>query len=303
MPSFSQRIGKTSSDEYLQVDSADEGLRVGIWNAIWKTVIDDAWAKPKPTLRDEVLDDIWEHFFRKPTDETPKETHTILADIKDWMVKAEWYELYDLLEFVYSVLPPTEVTAFEASANRALESQRSAYRMMNGAILPVSDAVEVAEVTRASERLKERGIGPARDHLANAIQELGKRRRPDFDLAVREAAAAVQSVSRWAARRDVASLMDAFRDLDPGGLIPTTLKQGLASIFDTEGAQGSGHPFQLARGEVGLPEARFTIVSASALINYLLALAGPDRLNEAEIKPDGNQIGGSTDAPKALPEL
>jgi len=301
MPTFSQRIGKTPMDIDLQVDRADEALRVSIWNAIWRTLIDDPWAKPRPTLREEVLDDIWEHFFRRPSDETPHNPHEILAQLKEWVVECDWFHLYDLLEFLYSVLPPTEIGGYELAVNRGLEAERSAYRLMRGAILPVTDAVEVGEVTQASEGVLDRGIIPAREHMNAAIAELGKRRGSDYDKVVREATAAVQSVARWAASKDVASLQDAFSVLDGEGRLPTTFKQALGALFDTEGAQGSGHPFQQAGTEVGLVEARFTVVAASAVINYLLSIAKVEQIEEEGEEPSEKQLpAGSTDS-KALP--
>jgi hypothetical protein len=301
MPSFSQRIGKTPMELDLQVEGADDALRVAIWNAIWRTLIDDPWAKPKPTLREEVLDDIWEHFFRKPSDETPRDPHAILAHLKEWLADCKWYRAYDLLEFLHSVLPPTETGGFELAVNRGLEAERSAYRLMRGSILPVTDAVEVREVTQATEGIIERGIGPARDHMNTAIAELGRRRGANYEKVVREATAAVQSVARWMARKDVASLQEAFTALDEEGRLPTTFKQGLGALFDTEGAQGAGHPFQQAGSEVGLNEARFTVVTASAVINYLLSIAKVELIEEDQPDTSQKQIPTDESDPKALP--
>lgn len=302
MPSFSQRIGKTPMDPDLQVEGVDDALRVAIWNAIWRTLIDDPWAKPKPTLREEVLDDIWEHFYRRPSDETPRDPHEILARLKEWLAECEWFRAYDLIEFIYSVLPPTETGGYELAVNRGLEAERSAYRLMRGAILPVTDTVEVREVTQAAEGISERGIGPARDHLNSAIGELGKRRGADYEKVVREATAAVQSVARWTARKDVATLQEAFSSLDVEGRLPTTFKQGLGALFDTEGAQGSGHPFQQAGTDVGLREARFTVVTASAVINYLLSFAKFDLIEEkVEEDETQKQIPTQESDAKALP--
>ncbi|MFH0882298.1 MAG: hypothetical protein V2A56_04865 [bacterium] len=301
MPSFSQRIGKTPIELDLQVEGVDDALRVAIWNAIWRTLIDDPWAKPKPTLREEVLDDIWEHFYRRPSDETPRDPHEILARLKEWLAECEWYRAYDLLEFLHSVLPPTETGGYELAVNRGLEAERSAYRLMRGSILPVTDAVEVREVTQATEEIVERGIGPARDHMNTAIAELGKRRGADYEKVVREATAAVQSVARWTARKDVATLQEAFTALDEEGRLPTTFKQGLGALFDTEGAQGSGHPFQQAGSEVGLKEARFTVVTASAVINYLLSIAKVELIEEDQADSSQKQIPTAESDPKALP--
>lgn len=296
MTNFSQRIGMTNDDMGLQVDGVDERLRISIWNAVWRTLIDDPWVKPRPTLQEEFLADIWEHFFKQPADENPTEPYDLLDQLKVWVATSEWYLLYDLLEFVYTVLPPTAVQAYEVTVNRALESERSAYRIMEGVILPVSDAIEIREVTNAVDAVEGGGLGPARHHLATAVAELGKRRDADHTLTVREATAAVQSVTRWAAGREVADLTDAFATLDENRLLPTTFKQALAALFDTAGPQGAGHPFQQANTEVGLAEARFTVVTASAVINYLLSLPGASE----RLDPPKGAIGGANGEAKQL---
>lgn len=274
---FSQRIGKTDPELDLQVERADPALRTALWNVIWRHLVADDSPGTPPDLNASYFDEIWEFFFKRPTDEQPPALEAA-AYLKKWVQECDWYRLYDLLEFFWTILPPSETRVYEVDVNRALERERSAYRMVQAAIVPVSDALEVEEITGAVRRAEEHGIEAAQTHLARALKELAVRDEPDYDGAVLQAVRALREVARFITRDTDAGLVEALDEVDPHNMLPQRFRVGLVNLFEEGDALDERHLFREAEVPVGMPEARYYVVSVSAVINYLLALTGPKAL-------------------------
>ena len=271
---FSQKIGKSPVDTALQVDSANEALRSALWNILYRTVLEDPH---KPSYNKELLDDLWEFFYKLPVDERPQPKHA-LVQLKHWVVNTDWYKLYDLLEFIVGSIQPSRIFAFESACNKVLERERSAFRLLKGSVIPITDMVEFRAVMEASDLLEEYGLDACRSHFATAVGELSRRGGvADFELAILEAGRAVralfQGISGEAAEEDESS--PAIRQLATSAPLPPGLQQSLAALFNLDRESLNGHLFDDEPRSPGLEEARLMVVMASATINYLLAFAGP----------------------------
>lgn len=267
---FSQRIGKTPIDTSLQVESANEALRAGLWNVLYRFLIEEGLRPGGGSFTESVLDDLWERFYKLAVDERPKPQHASVQ-LKHWVFTCDWYRLYDLLEFLVSAMPQKRVAAFEAAVNKVLERERSAFRLMRGMVVPITDAVEFDSVVAANDSLRMHGIDASREHLGNALGELAQRAGAgDYDYAALEAARAVQALYEHLTGRTEATPREAMDAIDPEHLLPPPLHDLLDLLFRVGDQPDTRHFFRQSPRDAGLAEARFMVVSASAAIHYLL---------------------------------
>jgi hypothetical protein len=128
---FSQRIGQTIVPSVLQIDSMDGHLRIRLWNVFlvdfFNTLNNSGLVENTP-LRS-FCRHFWISFLVEPIDKIPvisgydfTSTSVILERIRTLFFDGNWYEVYDLLEFI---LEPSEqiknIGSFTEKCNKALE--------------------------------------------------------------------------------------------------------------------------------------------------------------------------------------
>lgn len=284
---FSQKIGKSPVDTALQVDSANETLRSALWNILYRILLEDPH---KPSYNKELLDDLWEFFYKLPVDERPQPKHA-LVQLKHWVVNTDWYKLYDLLEFIVGSIQPSRIFAFESACNKVLERERSAFRLLKGTVIPITDMVEFRAVMEASDLLDEYGLDACRSHFATAVGEISRRGGvADFDLAILEAGRAVRALFSELGNDEPEAEGNTLQQINTSAPLPVGLQQALTTLFMLDAETRNGHLFDGEKRAPGLEEARFMVVMASATINYLLAFAGPPP--EAERAPVQKRLTG-----------
>jgi DNA replication and repair protein RecF len=102
---FSERIGYRQIKSLIQIDSIDDELLNGLWNAIlWFYyskcfVVDYHTYVNRASLR-ELTKKIWVDFFKEPLDTINLDTEKPIMKIRDYMFspQTDWFEKYDLLE-------------------------------------------------------------------------------------------------------------------------------------------------------------------------------------------------------------
>lgn len=128
---FSERFGLVKARDTIQIDSMDEALRTGLWNALCNhqfhyTVTDPyAYATRNRYPLDELkvlCKALWLHYFKKPIDTLPEDWDTIIDDLRSYYFGADWNEVYDFIEFVGRAFPDQECNEkFHAECNAILE--------------------------------------------------------------------------------------------------------------------------------------------------------------------------------------
>jgi|GEM_PF-2933116 len=283
---FSQRIGKEPIETDLQIEGMDQTIRITLWNVIYKYIIDDPWGTPHPVFHDGCLEDIWEYYLKRASDELPDEMDLVRM-LKASVLNDEWYKVYDLIEFTGTVLPRTVLKGYEVAVNKALEQERSAFRLLNYKIVPITDAAEIKEITGAVQTLGEKGpLAEVQKHLAEALKNLGELQAPDYDLAILEIVRAVKSLAEVATAGKSGSIKDLIKLLDADEMLPKKFKSAMVGLFELGDQINNKHLFRESEFNIGLEEARFMVVTGSALINYLLSMIYRLNINAEEIQPE-----------------
>ena len=154
---FSQKIGKTSIRNVIQIETIDVALE----NRIWNTILHYFFNKLRKSdqfnnndIKYQFCRLIWTEFFAKRLDEIPSYDNGsiyfegVLDFVKEWYFKSEWYEKYDLLE-VLSKIDDALKYGFTEKCNNALKKEMSAYRLVDSNIVQITSEEEIVEIDEA----------------------------------------------------------------------------------------------------------------------------------------------------------
>ena len=187
--SFSDRIGKTKPKTLLQVDAMDDDLRNGLWEACIEHYLRHSRVQYELDAPfQDLIRGLYVNFFKRPTDTIPDGSYRNIGAIRDWFFKANWFDVYNFIEYLLQ----KDAGNFSKRISFFLEREKSAYRVINRQLVPITEPIEIAAVSAAT-LVPERFAG-ARVLMQTAIQLYSQKPEPDYRNAVKEALARLK---RW----------------------------------------------------------------------------------------------------------
>ncbi|WP_313203728.1 hypothetical protein [Stenotrophomonas sp.] len=267
---FSQRIGLAPVNFEIQLTSMDRPLRVALWNAYQPTVIAagrrDGLTKNSVLLP--YLRALWDEVMQEPVDRIDSGYDRMAATVHQYFFRAEWYQVYEFLEFsMSSELPQSFREALAAKINKALERELSAYRLIEGLFVPITDQIEISNI---EESLNSSSLSKGSAlHLRTALTMLSDRINPDYRNSIKESISAVESVAKQLTSNPKATLGDALTALERKGDMHNALRKGLSSLYGyTSDAQGIRHAL-MDEKQLSFADAKFMLVACTAFINFM----------------------------------
>jgi len=284
MVKFSERIEAINANRNIQIDSINDELRHSLWNLFFGLYEDRHkryWRK---------VSEYTAEFFRKvPVDELPYINNECRYWLKGYFSSLSWYQVYDFLEFIVRnhVAMTRENLSYASGytdhkvnkdklirrCNFILERELSGYRFISGILSPISDKTEVAEIEAAINSAEKEGLCGASEHIKTAIDLLGKKPKPDFRNAIKEAISAVESVSKQITGSNSKGLKGALSKLCKHTEIHAALRSGFFKLYGYSSNEDGIRHAILDQPNVGFAEAKYMIVSCSAFVNFLIAKA------------------------------
>lgn len=274
---FSQRIGKTAVREIIQVESIDQSLANKLWNNILSDFFDKIYRTTKSSSLDRkayACKEIWKDFFEYRLDEIPKDRignvfiNGILAIFKDWFFKVQWYEKYDLIEFISTLDEQVFRVGFTEDCNHTLEMESAGYRIIDNKIIQITANEEIEEIQHALDSSK--GFKPVEIHLSTSLEYLSNRENPDYRNSIKESISAVESLCTILTNDKKATLGKALKVIESKYKIHTALKSAFSSLYGyTSDSGGIRHSLLEDDIEVTMEDAKFMLITCSAFINYL----------------------------------
>jgi hypothetical protein len=274
---FSQRIGKRPIKTILQVESIDTDLRNRLWNIILEKFFDqlEDYTSDSETQKGKVCKFIWKEFYGQPIDTIPSYHNSNIVVtagcvdyIRKWFYEGEWYDVYDLLEFVTAIAENTLRNNFTDSCNNALEREVAGYRIVNHKIVQITSDNEVKEIQEAiDETDKWKSVNT---HLLTALDLLADRKNPDFRNSIKESISAVESLCKIITNDKNATLGKALSEIEKKKSLHGALKTAFSALYGyASDAGGIRHALLEGDKKVGFEDAKFILVSCSAFTAYL----------------------------------
>lgn len=262
---FSERYGYRPVRESLQVDSMSSELRNSLWSVLQLNVWVQFGHDPLryySTYVQELSTSFWLDYFKKPIDTLPNYASQIVDAVREYFFACEWYEVYDVLEFVAGNFSPARRLA--QLSNSILQREASAYRFVNGLITPITDTAEINEIDQALAGPTD----PVRIHLRRSLELLSDKANPDYRNSIKEAISGVESlvISVVGQRGTLGQLIKRLEDeiaLHPA------LRTAFSSLYGyTSNQDGIRHAILDAK-DITFEDAKFFLVVCSAFANFV----------------------------------
>lgn len=190
---------------------------------------------------------------------------------------APYNEVLDFLWYVcHWIATHTTSTSFVHEIyngfNQLFEKEYVGYRFVAGEITPITNSLEIQEIEQACQIPFE----GAHVQLQKALGFLSDREHPDYKNSIKESISAIESVCKVIANKPKAELGDALKALIAEGYpIQGALKTGILALYGyTCEAGGIRHAERETESTVTFEEAKFMMVTCSAIVNYLVAEYG-----------------------------
>jgi hypothetical protein len=277
---FSQRISKSPEVVPFQIDDMSIDLRNSLWNALFVhfliSIKDGSdWRSGDSKVFSQLAT---VNFFKTPVDEIPRSGIRYKENLKKWLFRSNWFEVYDLIDWAaqygahWNSWRPGNAdyeksVLFQKHVNEVLARENSGYRFINGSLAPITNAEEAAEIIHAVSRA---GETPVSVHIRAALRLLSHREHPDFRNSIKESICAVESAAKFATNNAKATLGDALKSLEKGSALHPALRDGFSKLYGwTSDAEGIRHAM-MDSANLSLADARFMLVACSAFSNYIL---------------------------------
>lgn len=291
---FSEQIGFNTCTTQIQLNEFDSRTRTLIGNHLYNVLCTvfsqarsigircyrDFYDAPSKEMGSDFYKDILSEVMNVPVHlpsnayyEWEKNYDTIVKIISD----APYNEVLDLVwyicHWISDHITATDVmrTIYE-SFNTLFEREYVGYRFVAGKIVPITDENEAKEIEQACHT----PFDGARTQLQKALGFLSDREHPDYKNCVKESISAVESVCKVLANDSKAELGKALKSLIANGLnIHGSLKSAILALYGYASDEGGiRHAERETESTVTFEEAKFMMVTCSAIVNYLVAEYG-----------------------------
>lgn len=261
---FSRRYGLCDVKK-IQLENIDTALFNRLWNVIrdreYVTIMDDING-----IVEKIYDGLGES-YRWPEDRFIANHN--LEHLHNKLMCREWYVMYDVIEmYIEFQKYQHQREELECAFNKILEEECSAYRVIGGLVVPITDE----ESIKALKKSLETPFDATNQHMSKALMLYSDRQNPDYENSIKESISAVEAMCCviTGAKGGEATLGKMLKKLEDKGIhIHGSLKSAFSQLYgftsDENGIRHGGEDFKDASSE----DAYFMLISCSAFINYL----------------------------------
>jgi len=277
---FSDRLGITNPIKKLQIDSIDEDLLNGLWNAfqikVVKPLENVGFGSYRPDYFQYFCKPLWHDFFKLPIDTLP-DSNDAEGKIRKWFFEAEWFEIYNFIEYIAQI--QIEYVNFDHDdfiqfCNNILEREFSGYRFILGKISPITNEHEIMEIENAIESASSfTSLNGANVHLRSALSKLSDKTNPDYRNSIKESITAIESVAKTISKGSKDTLYGALDKIKTPLKLHQSQVTGFKSLYSYTSDSGGIRHALMDDSVCDFDDAKYMLVSSSAFINYLLSKA------------------------------
>lgn len=282
---FSQRKGLKPAQKALQLDSMDDDLRYGLWNAVYEVILrefkgpSNRWGTERTNYvigsnLEDLIRAYWLSLFKLPTDSQPVFIESVHEKLREYFLKCQWHEAYDFVEFTLASCPAEYEDSFRAFCNAILERENSGYRFVSNKITEITSQTEIAGIEEALHT----PLRGAQAHLAAALAHLSDRKRPDYRNSIKESISAVEAVCRVVARDPKATLGSALSALRGKVEMHEALKRAFSALYGYTSDEAGIRHAMLEESKLSYSDAKLMLLACSAFVTYVVGKAAENNV-------------------------
>ena len=274
MVRFDQRHGESPLPTQLQPDQITNELAALLWGFLHsllkqardlvdygKSVVNDDWRRL-----------LWQWnvmYEHKPSHQFSNEYDHSVETVRAIVYDRGWATLYTFIEFFVG---HERFSFTESAIAEILTKCHAAWRLVDGAVVPISSPEQAEAVVDAFGDIEARGPAGAKAHLANAASAIASK---DWAGSVRESIHAVESVARTF--DEAKTLGDALKSIQSAGKpIHPALARGMSAWYGYASDEAGIRHALLEEGTAAVDEneAVFMFGACASFCQYLLNVTG-----------------------------
>lgn len=263
---FSKRNGY--EDCSLKLESVSDAIKGRILGVFYREEYNDAdWLHLSTTGIEDMMIEMGIP-YEFPDNRIVKSRNA--SKLEKYILKSEeWYLIFDFVEKYLFISNDETREKMTKEFNRILEEEVSAYRILDGMVIPITSKSELSTIEEAINIEYE----SVKTHISKALTLYADRKKPDYENSIKESISAVESMCCiiTGLTGGTATLGKALKKLKDNGVhIHSAMESSFLSLYgytsDENGIRHGGIDFTNAPSE----DAKYMLVSCSAFVNYLM---------------------------------
>lgn len=269
MSTFSRRYKYNVKD--IQLECASEVLKNRIFAAFYKQefdIYDSLYKKNYTTgIEDMMIQMGITYDFPQNVIYKTKNAKAL----EDYMIygREEWYVIFDFIERYLKICDDTTFDKMQAEFNAILEDEVSAYRILDGLVVPITNKSEMGSISDAMNTPFE----ACNIHIAKALELFANREKPDYENSIKESISAVESICSEITGIEgaQATLGKTIKKLKDAGMhIHPAMENAFTSLYGYTSDEGGIRHGSIDFVEAPSEDAKFMLITCSAFVNYLV---------------------------------
>jgi hypothetical protein len=267
---FSERYGHGEASKDLNRGLINDALKTRLWNVFYDSIVSQVEWPLKNQQVYKFLERCWDSIFKLNILEYRKISEIYFTrEVKYAYDRLQWYEIFDLIEATIKVADKDMKGRF----NKVLEQERSAYRIVNSQVIEITSEEEILEIEKVFSQSDD--LNPVKQHLDKALKYFSNREKPDYENSIKESISSVESLVKIITGSK-GTLSTLIKELNIHQALKDSITKLYAWTSDDGGIRhGSGGKVLSVNEE----EARFILITCSAIINYLVVKCGDKNEN------------------------
>lgn len=184
--------------------------------------------------------------------------------------KSATHKALDLVEYIIKTGPDESIKELIQYLNWSFKKENVGYRVIGKEITPITTPIEIDSINEALQTPYQ-SITTLFD---TALSLLSSKTNPDYRNSIKESISAVEAICKLISGKSNGTLGKALKTIGNKHPIPPALQEGLSKIYGYTSASG-GIRHALIKNDTTptFADAQFMLVSCSAFVNYLVAIA------------------------------
>lgn len=191
--------------------------------------------------------------------------------LEDYVIygREEWYVIFDFIERYLKICDDATFDKMQAEFNAILEDEVSAYRILDGLVVPITNKSEMGSISDAMNTPFE----ACSIHIAKALELFANREKPDYENSIKESISAVESICSEITGIEgaQATLGKTIKKLKDAGMhIHQAMENAFTSLYGYTSDEGGIRHGSMDFVEAPSEDAKFMLITCSAFVNYLV---------------------------------
>lgn len=260
---FAERYGYIKPSDELIIECMPQDVINALCNCI------NSLENNKDVDYNSVNNICWLYFFNEKQSDYDRYVDCITDYLDDDDI--EWYHKLSLIDFVVKIISDfynSSLQKFVKRINSEFERLNYGYRITNNLVTPITAKEEIESIEEAIEHVKDN----IKEHLNSALKHLADKKSPNYRNSIKESISAIEALCREKTNSN--TLGAALKELEKSGIqLHPALKSSFEKlyVYTNDEKTGVRHALMDDTSDYSptYHEAKFMLVSCTALINYV----------------------------------